>query len=261
MRGTVWTVLGAAVIVIGGSCAHRREAIREETLAPQPSTGTIVAKYTRKPIRLDGVLDDPAWKTAIGYPLAIAQSRREAGEVLQEPGTARVAWDDQYFYLSVEFVDTDIVAQGEEDQLKHFMLGDVCELFLKPEGSSWYWELFATPRGKKSTIWFAEKSMKDLEKAYAYRADLKVAAHCNGTLNASEDRDRGWSVELAMPVKNLTEKGDAFCAGAQWRILIARYNYSRYLSCSPKPEYSMVPALSRVNYHLLDEYAVLELVK
>ncbi len=49
-----------------------------------------------------------------------------------------------------------------------------------------------------------------------------------------------------------------FGQGIDWRILIGRYNYSRYLL---DKELSMTPQFSKTDYHLLDEYAILELVR
>ncbi len=46
------------------------------------------------------------------------------------------------------------VAEGKEDQLHHYQMGDLVELFLKPEDYTWYWELYATPIGKKTNFWF-----------------------------------------------------------------------------------------------------------
>ena len=85
-----------------------------------------------------------------------------------------------------------------------------------------------------------------------------VAANCNGTINDWTDKDTGWTAEMAMPIKDLTANGDTFDAGADWLILIGRYNYSRYIEY---PELSMSPQISQTNFHLLEDYGVLRLVK
>ena len=65
-----------------------------------------------------------------------------------------------------------------------------------------------------------------------------VAARINGTLNDSDDRDKGWSFELAIPVSDLAEKGVPFDGKEPWKLLLARYNYDvnfRYVQLSTYP--------------------------
>ena len=145
--------------------------------------------------------------------------------------------------------------------MHHYKMGDLCELFLKPADKTWYWELYATPLGKKTTFWFPGRGRTGLPSNFTdYSSGLKVGAQVNGTLNKWEDKDAYWTAEMAMPIKDLTARGEKFGPEADWRILVARYNYSRY-SKRQGPEHSTVPQLSKVNYHLLEEYAKLKLIK
>jgi len=116
-----------------------------------------------------------------------------------------------------------------------------------------------TPAGKKTTFFFPSKGYLGLPSPIKHSSGLTVAAQCDGTLNNWTDRDSGWTAEMAMPVKDLTARGEPFGPGASWRILVARYNYSRHLTQGR--ELSMTPQLSATNYHLREEYAVLRFVK
>ena len=87
---------------------------------------------------------------------------------------------------------------------------------------------------------------------------LIVGAQVQGTLNQWEDKDASWTGEFAVPVQDLTARGESFGPGSQWTILVSRYNYGRYLSWQ---ELSMTPQISRTSYHLLEDYAVLNFVK
>jgi len=254
VRRETFLLLGAGVcVMVLTGCAVLGP--KEEVDPPLPR---MTAVYTSEPVKIDGNLDDPAWQTARVYPLCISQDKVELEKVLAEPGEARVAWDDKYLYVGVRFHDSDIAAEGEEDQLHHYKMGDLVELFLKPENSTWYWELYATPRGKRTSFWFPGRGRLGLESGFQYSCGLRVAARCEGTLNNWKDRDTACTAEMAMPLTDLTAHGDRFCPGAEWRILVSRYNYSRYL---PWKELSMTPQLSRSSYHLYEEYAVLELVR
>jgi len=216
----------------------------------------MIAHYTPEPINLDGKLDEPGWQNAPVYPLVVADDVKDP---LLEGGKIRLAWDDKYFYLGAELVDSDVVAEGEKDQLRQFLLGDVVELFLKPDDQTWYWELYVTPRGNKSSYWFPGRGRVSLDSAFnPYECGLKVAATYDGTLNNWQDVDKGWTAEMAMPISELTKRGESFGPRATWRILVGRYNHSRYLYLK---ELSATPKLSITNFHTLKEYAILRLTK
>jgi len=211
------------------------------------------AAHATAPVRIDGVLDDPVWRTAQSCPLQL--SLDNAGQSLAEGGRAWLAWDASNLYVAVTFEDSDIVAEGREDQLHHYSLGDLVEVFVKPADQTWYWELYATPPGRKTSFWFPGRGRLGLPSCFAYTCGLRVAATVDGTLNDWKDRDRSWSAELAIPAADLTAPGGGFGPGSAWRVMVSRYNYSRYL---PHVELSMAPALSRTDYHRYEDYAILE---
>jgi len=225
---------------------------KTEAKVPTGENKTVmVARYCSTPMVIDGKLDEPAWKDAEVY--HFYYSKDKSGEP-KENGEIRLAWDDNYVYLGVTLEDSDIIATGDKDQLHHYKLGDLTELFLKPANSSHYWELYVTPAGHKTSFWFPVHGQITED----YTCGLEVAATCDGTLNDSGDIDTSWTGEMAMPVKDLTSFGDAFGEGTDWLVFVGRYNYTGGLE---NPELSMSPALSKTNYHLTDEYAIFELVK
>jgi len=256
MKKTALTILVGVMCLISG-CAEQQEfSLEWPTFGPQRDV--IVAKYTQTPVKIDGKLDDAAWQDAQVYTMSFSKDKEGAP---QEGACVSVAWDDEYLYLGVEFDDSDLVAEGMEDQLHHYSLGDVCELFLKPVNHTWYWELYVTPHGKKTSFRIPGSGRLGVPSALEpYPSGLKVAAGFeNGTLNDFSDVDNGWVGEMAMPVADLTANGEDFGLGSQWRILVARYNYSVHLN--GRAELSMVPQLSATSYHLIDEYATLQFEK
>ncbi|OQA02819.1 MAG: hypothetical protein BWY69_00831 [Planctomycetes bacterium ADurb.Bin401] len=219
---------------------------------------TFKSFYTDKPINIDGMLNEQVWKKSISYPLYISEDAVDAARKLNEAGEARFAWDDNYFYVAATFTDSDIVAQGRDDQMHHYQLGDVCELFLKPENENYYWELYVTPAENKTSFFFPSRGYLGLPSCFEeYKSGLTVAARTQGTLNDWHDKDQSWTAEMAMPIKDLQAYGAKFSPQASWKILIGRYNYSRYLQ---EVELSMTPQLSKTSYHLYEEYADLELI-
>ncbi len=223
----------------------------------------IVAKYTKVAIRIDGKHDDAAWKDSNVYTMQLSKDRLAEGEDLREEGRVRTAWDDNYFYLGVEFQDSDIVATGDKDQMHHYRFGDLCEMFLKPADKDNYVESYVTPQGRKTSFYIPRQKGDGLSRIDDFICGLEVAAYIgNGTLNKRDDRDQWWSAEMAMPVEDLEKLGEQIRAGSKWRILVARYNYSKLFGeGADEIEYSMTPGLSRTKYHLTNEYARLYLEK
>ena len=74
------------------------------------------------------------------------------------------------------------------------------------------------------------------------------------------DTDQRWTAEMAMPLRELTSRGETFGPGAAWSILTLRYNYSRYHG-QQAPILTMAPRLSGMHPHRLEEYAPLHLTR
>ncbi len=212
---------------------------------------------TKSPLKIDGNLDEPVWKDAKVYKLDRAANRARSGKKVAQSGEVRLAWDLNYFYVGIIFNDLDIIGEGKEDQLKHYKFGDICELVLTPENETWYWEIYATPAGKKSCFFVPGRARVGLPSMLEYKSELKVASKVNGTLNDWRDKDVSWSAEMAMPIKELTSHGEKFDNEGGFKILVARYNFGRYLD-NESAELSMTPQLSVENFHLLHEFATLK---
>jgi hypothetical protein len=227
------------------------------TADQQPHNPVFHAPYTTQPVKIDGKLDEHIWQKATAYRINFSKDVTDRGEKIKQGGTVRFAWDDKYFYVAAALEDSDVVAQGKENQMHHYKYGDLCELFLKPVPREYYWELYVTPAGKKSSFFFPSKGYLGLPGCLEnYNSGLKVAAKTIGTLNNWQNEDKGWAGEMAMPINDLEEFGYQFKPGSEWTILIGRYNYSVHL---PAKELSMAPQLSNTSFHLTDQYAKLKL--
>lgn len=225
-----------------------------------PGTSTVIAIRTTSPIVIDGLLDDAAWKAAPSYELSLPDAAAADGRRLQEGGIARFAWDDRHFYLGLELADSDLVAEGTTNGQMHNTLGDTCELMIKPENETWYWEFHVTPAGHSSCFFFPGRGRIVLPSCLKQTSSVRTAARCEGKLNDWKERDLGWTAEMAVPVEELLAHGGDFGPGSRWRVLVGRYNYSRFLS-TRGPELSAMPHLSRVDFHLHEEYALVDFAR
>lgn len=231
-------------------------------LATAGERPVVKAVRAAEPVVVDGRLDDPVWRRAPRYALEKSAERtaqRPGGTV--DPGYVQFAWDDEYFYLAARFTDRDVQAWSDEDQKHHYNLGDVCELFLKPRDSTWYWEMYVTPKGNKTLFWFPGPGLLRHPSNFEHDpAPLRVAAQVQGTLNDWSDVDEGWTAEMAVPISLLTEHGDAFGPGAEWLLLVGRYSHSRYGE-HQGPQLTSHPRLPRGGFHDWRNYADLQFVE
>jgi hypothetical protein len=232
------------IALCAGALAGHSSAAAEPVRAARAADAPII----------DGRLDDAIWTHAQAYPLVLPEDACENGTTTPKfAGTAQFAWDRKYFYVGLRMADDDVVSECKSNGEYAYRIGDLAEVFLKPSGRSWYWELYATPNGYQTTFFWPSGGRR-LPGALQTANELVVAAQVQGTINHPEDRDRGWTAEFAIPLFLLQKAGDTFGPGAKWTILVGRYNYSITLDA---PELSTLPGLAKTDFHRTKEYASL----
>jgi hypothetical protein len=184
------------------------------------------------------------------YPFAYS---KDCEGIPQEGATVRFAWDETGLHVSAELEDSNLVVLNRADEQLHYETGDVFELFVKPLNNSYYWEMYATPSGNKSTLFFPRDRT-------GMELDDFLHGHDFQSLEVSvEKTSNGWSAQMFVPAAQLTALGAGWGDGTEWTVFCGRYNYnSEDLSA---PELSMAPPLSATNYHLTNEYAHLKLLE
>ncbi len=164
-------------------------------------------------IKLDGVLDEPAWKEANVVSLVEA----ELGGPVHYGTRVRALWDDEALYVAFECDDPDVHAPrtGHDDDLwKH----DVVELFIDPDADEKsYVEIHVAANGatadylwadfRPETDWFTTppwQRFNDKSAATSYEPKgIASAVKVDGTLNNPADTDKGWTVEWRIPYSAL----------------------------------------------------------
>jgi hypothetical protein len=172
------------------------------------------APWTHGPVVIDGRLDDASWDLApwtedfvdilgVGEPIPSLRTR------------AKVLWDDQYLYVGAEMVEPHLWATlMDRDAIIY--RDDDFEVFLDPDGDGLaYYEAEVNAYGTVLDLF--------LDKPYNTGGSatiewdipgLQVGVFLSGTLNDPSNRDEGWSVELAMPWKELVPP-DSYEGGAR----------------------------------------------
>ncbi len=200
---------------------NRLEAGRFTLVKNDKTSGdlpTIKAWKASSSIKVDGVLDEDAWKNAAstGY------WRTPDGKRTPEQKTSgKLLWDAKYLYLGIECEDTDIWSEFTKRD-ENLWEQEVVEVFLQPDSTNnSYAEIQVSPAGVLFDAIF-NSYRSDLAKARAKNLDVLHAVKVDGTLNKRDDQDRGWVVELAIPLTQLPSVTSIPEDGANWRLNLFR---------------------------------------
>lgn len=197
----IWFLAGATATAVS----------RQQLSSPATVQRTAVVTPTADPITLDGVLDEPIWRTAptIGE---LTQRQPDEGQPPTQRTDVTLLYDRDYLYVGVIAYDAEprrvIGTQMARDA--SLSADDRVEILLD------------TFRDQRSAFYFATNPSGAL-------VDGLVA---NGQLNADWDAiwdvrtrrtDHGWTAEFAIPFKSLSFPS----ASTVWGFNVARHVYRR----------------------------------
>lgn len=177
-------------------------------------------------INVDGRLDEAEWQAAPRSPRF--RDLISGSETIHDTKAAAL-WDEQFLYVAYWIEEPDLQATLTERDAPIYQNNDV-ELFIA--GRDAYYEFEINSYGTIYEVFFiwedayeasGYSKLDDFDRGKArkqpfmgvgYREHprnpriafmtwdfpgLRSAVHLDGTINNSEDRDRGWTVELALP--------------------------------------------------------------
>ena len=139
-------------------------------------------------------------------------------------------WDDQYLYIAAYLEEPHVWATLTDRDSIIFLDNDF-EVFIDPDGDTHaYYEL---EMNALNTVWdlLLVKPYRDGGPAvHAWDIQgLRTGVQVMGTLNDPSDRDKAWTVEIALPFAVLKEcipgKPERPAAGDQWRVNFSRVEY------------------------------------
>lgn len=190
-------------------------------------------------IRVDGKLDEPGWKNKPEITFAEIKD----GTKPYYAGTAKIIWDSEYLYVGYDLKQPDVWAtvKPEEKKVENIMNQDpFVKFFIDPDGDGLdYLEFHVNPANARACLlvkWpIRDPGKQDyglpLEKGHPgcnwgwELPGIKTAVQVEGTLNNSNDVDKGWSVEIALPWAALKEYSKSPCPPRNvksWRCHIGR---------------------------------------
>lgn len=162
---------------------------------------------------------------------------------------ARMMWDDHFFYVAAELEEPHVWATLTAHDSVIFHDNDF-ELFIDPNGDTR--EYFEFEINALNTSWdlFLPKPYKDGGKAdNAWEIPgLRTAVSVNGTLNDPRDRDKGWTLELAIPWSAFGPAAHMPLppkSGDTWRVNFSRVEWQHELH---EGKYRRVPGTREDNW-------------
>lgn len=169
------------------------------------------------------------------------------------PGRARLAWTNAGELLVLaELQDRDIHAERPTSDRRLWRLGDLLEVFIRPEEAPEYYELHVTPNGDTACLhWPSFEQFMELSshpswpQAWGdYVLEPVPFTHCVRVQPA----DERWEVLVRIPVTTMFQ-GCGLLEGSRWRVNISRYDFTRG---DPQPVLSATAHLPRCAYHLVE---------
>lgn len=206
--------------------------------APPPIDRRAVVRKAAKPPKLDGVLDEAAWKDAPTLGVFVNTLTGAAGGVKTE---AKLLWDDKNLYIAFENEDKDVWGKmkGRDDKLWQ---EEAVEVMIDPNGDGKsYVELQVSPHGTLFDTYLPtyrkyEDSIDPKAKPFSWNAKgLKAGVKVDGTIDQRDDQDKGWTVELAIPlseINGLAKDGEGAAKvppsfGDTWRLNLFRLDVAK----------------------------------
>lgn len=263
MKRALWSLL--ALLWVTSAIADEVAELRNLTTVPWPPIPVEqIARYTAlravDKITVDGKLDELTWQRAPRSPRFVDLIR---GHQTVHDTHAAVTWDDKYLYIAYWIQDPFVSAHITQRDGPVYTDNDV-ECFLAFDHA--YYEFEVNPFGtiyEGLFVWqssydkygFSKVSEIDRSRGDVTSQDFngvgfkthprgrryaflkwdfpgaKVAVSIEGTLNDNSDRDRGWTVELALPWSGMKvlALGDSRSIPPQegdvWRMDFSRFNH------------------------------------
>jgi len=163
---------------------------------------------------IDGRLDDEAWTKA--EPIILVDT--VTGKPVTKRTVAKMCWDDIHLYISFECEDEDIWGTFTKHD-EWVFTEEVVEAFLCPTCDiNRYFEINVSPRNVvfDGDLQLVNGQHPGVAAMMGWDCkDLRTAVVVDGTLDDRTDKDRGWTVEMAIPFESLRRQTPK--PGERWR--------------------------------------------
>jgi hypothetical protein len=179
-------------------------------------------------IKLDGKLDEPAWKSAASTGPLVDVRTGEPNQAFPVNGDVKVLWSEAGMYVGFSVADTDMIGgfkKGEQDP--HLWTKDTVEIMVDPDGdgdNKDYYEIQINPQNlifdSQFDAYNEPKTEPDGPFGHQeWSANAKSGVALDGSVDKSTDEDRGYTVEVMIPWKSFSKAAKLPPeVGSSWRV-------------------------------------------
>jgi hypothetical protein len=179
-------------------------------------------------IKIDGKLEEEAWKTAPVLGPFVDVKTGEPNKTFPVNGSARMLWNDDGLFVAFEVEDKDLVGgfkKTEKDP--HLWTKDAVELFIDPGPDGDNEDYYEVQIGPQNLVFDTQYDKYGEPKTepdgpfghQEWASALKSAVTLDGTLDKSDDEDKGYVVEAMIPWKSFAKaKASPPALGDSWRM-------------------------------------------
>jgi hypothetical protein len=246
------------LLLLGGCSGFKfeiepaRQKNLPEEIKKTPAQEPYRCVFTQSKIVIDGVFDEPDWQKAERIQLVKLVTLEEPAEKTE----VQLMYDSEYLYVAFTAYDTDIWAICTERDAPLYM-EDALEVFLKPASQKDpYYEFEVSPKNVVLDAYLGKRlqigNMFTRWTQWNCKG-LKTAVRINGTLNDWTDRDQSWTLEMAIPFKDLPSlEGRTPAHGDVWLFNVARSNYS--IGIPDGQECTTYARITKFDFHRYEEW-------
>lgn len=204
---------------------HSQEKFRVEENHPLMSVPlSYQVSYSEKGPAIDGILDDDIW-TQAEWTAHFIDIEGPQKPVPAFKTRVKMLWNDTALFIAAELEEPHVWAtiKTHDDIIFH---DNDFEVFIDPDNNTLeYFEVEVNAFNTIFDLFLPRPYRNGTGALIAYDVKgLQSAVHIDGTINDPADKDRGWSVEMAIPFRSLY-------MGNHWRAPrdkdLWRINFSR----------------------------------
>ena len=195
---------------------------------PTPAPRGYVCGRASGPVVVDGVIDDSTWANA-PWTADFVDIEGSKKPLPRFRTRAKLLWDADYLYVAAELTEPHVWGNLTEHDSVIFQDNDF-EVFLDPDGDNHrYYELEINARNTEWDLFLVRPYRDGGPADNSWEVPgLKKAVRVQGSINNPDDVDTGWTVELAIPWRDLNRDARPLVAprdGDQWRINFSRVEW------------------------------------
>ena len=217
-------IIAAAQMFAAGCSQH------DPNVLPRSGLPTYRCRFADEPVKIDGRLDDPAWKDA---PFS-AEFVRRRWKVLEMPPNVhtrmKMLHDESNLYIAIECRDSDIWSTftGRDDPA--MINEEAAVIYVDPLGNGRdYYGFFINPLNAMLDLKRLSGSLEMRRKIWLECTrwngrGIEHAVHVDGTVHDRNDVDKGWTLEISLPFETLGVRPQD---GDSWRVQVGRIKRPR----------------------------------